>query len=278
MTVELNSFPAFTDTLRLLSAPSVITMMPYAVWGISSRDLRAGAAVNTRVLKKDWRFIFEKWVLGRHRPPPYEPDVKKALVKIRGRLFVDIGANQGVYSLLLRRNFARVYAFEPNPLAMGLLRKNIQRKRARNIVPYPYALADFDGETKLFLDPHAGTTGSADTILERFEYKPGQVEGAGPDHLYLGRKAVSVQVRKYDDIIPREVANLVKVDVEGAEFLVLKGAELSLTEGRIRNIEVELHNRERKEELVKILESYGFETSLLDAHPRIFGSLTRAAN
>src|SRR2546426_1066778 len=221
----------------------------------------------------DWRFILERRVLRRHRPKPYEPKVREVLRKVKGRLFVDIGASEGTYSLLLCRNFVQVYSFEPNPRTFEVLRQNIDTKRARNIKCYPVALADFTGETTLFLDQRAGIGGSSDTILAHFEYKPGRVDGAGEPHLYSGQKGVRVAVRKYDDAILDETADLVKVDVEGADFSVLRGAGIALNENRIRRLMVELHNRDQTRELVELLESYGFETQILDSHPRIFGKL-----
>ena len=88
---------------------------------------------------------------------------------------------------------------------------------------------------------------------------------------------MKVAVRKYDDVILGETADLGKVDVEGAEFSVLRGAGIALSENRIRSIMVELHNRDQTQELLKLLESYGFDTQLLDSHPRIFGKLRAGA-
>jgi methyltransferase FkbM-like protein len=47
----------------------------------------------------------------------------------------------------------------------------------------------------------------------------------------------------------------VKIDVEGAEFLVLEGMKESFAKQRVMNILVELHDRDRKEELETILRS-----------------------
>ena len=233
--------------------------------------------MSRRIWNRDWKFILEKTVLRRHRPKPYEPKVREVLRNIKGRLFVDVGASDGAYSLLLRRNFVQVYSFEPNPETFEVLRWNIDKQKARNIKCYPIALADFTGETTLFLDQRVGISGLSDTILANFEYRPGRVDDAGEPHRYSGQKGVKVAVRKYDDVILSETADLVKVDVEGAEFSVLRGAGIALSENRIRSIMVELHNRDQTQELLKLLESYGFDTQLLDSHPRIFGKLRAAA-
>lgn len=219
---------------------------------------------------RDWRFIFEKYLLRKH--PPLEPQVWTELSRIRGGLFVDVGAYLGTYSVRLSPHFRHVYAFEPNPSAVPLLRKRIEERSRRNITVFPIALSDSNGLARFYLDAHQGFNGSADTLLQVFKYNPGRQIGAGPAHTYVGKECVMVPIATYDSQI-QEAADLVKIDVEGAEFQVLKGASGALDEGRIRRIMVELHDKDAKDDLYKILSQYGFKLKQLDPHPRIFGSL-----
>ena len=219
---------------------------------------------------RDWKFILEKYLLRKH--PPLEPNVWKELSKIRGGLFVDVGAYLGTYSVRLSPHFRRVYAFEPNPKAVPLLRKRIRDRSRHNITVFPLALSDTIGQAEFYLDAHQGFDGSADTLLRVFKYNPGEHIGAGPTHTYIGNEFVRVQTTTYDSEI-RETADLVKVDVEGAEFQVLKGASHALEAGRIRRLMVELHDKDANDDLIRILSGYGFKTKQLDPHPRIFASL-----
>ncbi len=219
---------------------------------------------------KDWKFLFEKYVLRKH--PPLEPQVWKELSRVRGGLFVDVGANVGTYSIRLSSHFRRVYAFEPNPNVLASLRKRIEERSRDNITVFPVALSDSNGQAEFYLDPHEGFTGSAETLVKVFKYNPGEVLGAGPTNTYVGKKSISVPTVTYDSKI-RERADLVKIDVEGAEFQVLKGAKESLADGKIRRIMVELHDKDAKDELYGILTGYGFKLKQLDPHPRIFGAL-----
>jgi FkbM family methyltransferase len=152
------------------------------------------------------------------------------------------------------------------------LRKRIEDRSRHNITVFPIALSDVNGQAEFYLDAHKGFTGSAETIVRVFKYNPGEVRGSGPAKTYVGKKSIMVPTATYDSKI-RYTADLVKVDVEGAEFQVLKGAREALAEGRIRRIMVELHDKDAKNELYGILAGHGFKLKALDAHPRIFGSL-----
>lgn len=220
---------------------------------------------------KDWRFLFEKYVLKKH--PPLEPQAWKVLSGIKGKLFVDVGANFGAYSIRLSSHFDEVYAFEPDPKVLPALKKRIVNKSRHNITVFPIALSDTDGQAEFFLDSHEGFTGSAETLMPVFKYNPGADIGTGPANTYVGKRSVTVTTTTYDSKV-RGSADLVKIDVEGAEFKVLKGARKALEEGRIKKIMVELHDKDARDELYGILSGYGFKLKQLDPHPRIFGSLS----
>jgi FkbM family methyltransferase len=220
---------------------------------------------------KDWKFLLEKYLLRKH--PPSEPQVWKELARIRGELFVDVGANVGTYSTRLSSHFRRVYAFEPNPNILPILKERVDSSSRQNITVFPMALSDVNGHSEFYIDRHEGFVGSVETLMPVFNYNPGFGPGTGPAHKYVGKENVVVSTATYDSKI-REVADLVKIDVEGAEFNVLRGAKDALTNGRIKRIMVELHDKNATEELFGILAGYGFKLKLLDPHPRIFGSLS----
>jgi hypothetical protein len=64
--------------------------------------------------------IVRTWIDVRTRFA-FEKEVTQAVLRIRGKLFLDIGANMGYYSALLSRNFERILAFEPDPYSMKLI-------------------------------------------------------------------------------------------------------------------------------------------------------------
>ena len=92
---------------------------------------------------RDWRFIFEKYLLRKH--PPLEPQVWTELSRIRGGLFVDVGAYLGTYSVRLSPHFRQVYAFEPNPSMYGILSENKRLNDLSNLTAEPLALSNQEG-------------------------------------------------------------------------------------------------------------------------------------
>ena len=123
-----------------------------------------------------------------------------------GQVVYDIGANVGFYTLLASRRVGadgRVFAFEPSPDNVRHLRQHLELNRCRNAVVFDCALADKEEEA-----------GFDDTTC------------------YTGRLAASgrvkVKVRTLDWLLARgqiAPAEIVKIDVEGAELAVLKGGE-----------------------------------------------------
>ncbi len=210
-------------------------------------------------------------ITARNKTQP-EDSVKKALKKIGGNIFLDVGANVGDYTILLLRNFSKVIALEPNPQTVVALKNRLQSEDKKPLV-VESALADFDGETKFYLNQDtARASGSADTLEAKFHYRPASnpnLEKSDWKH-----KEITVKVQRLDSLVQTFSGSidLVKIDVEGAEFRVLKGAEKTLSAGRIRRILIELHDRTRKEELENLLSNNRFSCRWLDAD-HIFGEL-----
>jgi FkbM family methyltransferase len=217
----------------------------------------------------DWKYILEKLFLGKHRASEYEVEAWRSMANIRGRLFVDVGASTGLYCSRLRRHFARVLAIEPNPVLAGRLRRHKKWYLWRNVAVIETALGETDGTAMLYLNTGGG---SGDTLMREFDYRPGKGWG-GVAGKYVGVDGIRVALNRFDTIVS-ESADLVKVDVEGAEFKVLEGMKGSLEKGLVRNVVVEVHDIGREKEMTTLLEHYGFTVERLDGHPRLMGKLT----
>jgi FkbM family methyltransferase len=195
--------------------------------------------------------------------PAYEPEIRRRISKMKGEIFVDIGANIGVYSILLASRFKKVLAVEPNPTAVSELEKRLAAKNITNVIVVQCAISDMDGETMLYLDDTLGRcSGSADTIESAFEYRPPSSPNLNVS--FKSEASILVKTCKLDTLLKAYPTNidLVKIDVEGAEFRVLTGAKKCLD--RIEKLIVELHNRDRKEELELLLLSSQFKLEWLD--------------
>ena len=139
-----------------------------------------------------------------------------------GMTFVDVGANVGYYTLLaasLVGRGGRVLAFEPSPYAFDRLAETIKRNNLSQVCAVQSGLGDASGEAQLF-SPLSGN------------HSPSMVSnGVG--------SPINVPVRRLDDwLAEHEVdrVDLMKIDIEGFEPNVIKGAAECVRQGRLRAI------------------------------------------
>jgi FkbM family methyltransferase len=138
-----------------------------------------------------------------------------------GSTFVDIGANFGIYSLMAAPvvgSAGHVIAVEPNPEALKLLQANLAASDAGMVGVAPVACSDAESTLDLYVAPQ-GNTG--ETSLS----KTNASQEGEASHVY------KVRARPLDDIIRESGVtrvDAIKIDVEGAEYLVLKGAQQTL--------------------------------------------------
>lgn len=174
-------------------------------------------------------------------PDLHEPEVSRFLSKTYGDLFVDVGANLGRYTIMLSSNYKRVIAVEPEPNNMKHLMRNLLQAGISNVKLLQIAISDIEGYVKLYLARHSG----GHTIREGYYDNYVKVKSSTLDNVLRDESKV----------------DLVKVDVEGAEWNVLKGAEKSMH--KIRRWMIELHDLNRKSELEHLLKSKGYEVKWL---------------
>jgi len=226
-----------------------------------------------------------KWKLiypirhGHSYTSDYEIGVRAALLPLSGREFWDVGANTGYYSLMFAKNFDRVRAFEPNPDAIEILRRKITKKHIKNVEIVPVALSDSIGNSRLYLhtEVREKTIGSSNSLIPSSN---ATIAGSDERNNFSALPFVEVQTDTVDHLLGRERIDLMKIDVEGAEFMVLNGAMMALDERRIANLMIELHNADRKDELESLLTSRYYKTKWLDFAPgavvsRVFATLSQ---
>jgi FkbM family methyltransferase len=142
----------------------------------------------------------------------------------KGDVVIDAGANVGYFTMLFSDLVGAsgwVHAFEPVPGTFNLLSNNLRRfPYYRNVSVHCAALGDRDQRTKIFL-PN-GDYGQAALAYHRDgSWRDAQVAPIDIEMMRLDRYAQ--QLNRID---------LLKCDVEGAELLVLRGAEWSLRQFR----------------------------------------------
>jgi FkbM family methyltransferase len=138
----------------------------------------------------------------------YETDVLDRIREhhIPGTTFVDVGANIGNHTVYVAGVLgAPTHAFEPQPAAFELLRANVTGNHLTNVTLHPCGLADRPGEATL-VPGLAGNRGMAKLI-------PG---GSG------------VALRTLDGFVLGGPIGTIKIDVEGMETAVLRGARRTI--------------------------------------------------
>jgi FkbM family methyltransferase len=140
------------------------------------------------------------------------PDLKE------GSVFLDVGAHIGYFSIKAVPKVGRtgrVVSFEPNPETLVLLRDNVRANHAGNVVVEPIACTDRDQMLTLYAAPSMNTGASS---LSRENADLNYKEPPRP---------YPVHGRPIDEVV-RELGlsrvDAIKVDVEGAEVTVLRGA------------------------------------------------------
>lgn len=148
----------------------------------------------------------------------YDRQTEAVLKKIcnPGVICIDVGCYQGEILTLMQKYApgSRHIAFEPIPNQYELLKKKFGDKATI----YPYALGDENSETT-FNHVLSNPTYSG---LRKRTYK-------GPEHI----QEIKVQVRQLDQIISTEIPiGVIKIDVEGGEYDVLRGGMKTLKKWR----------------------------------------------
>lgn len=134
---------------------------------------------------------------------------------------LDVGANFGYYSLLIAsatRDRATIHSFEPNPASLESLQENIRLNGFQNIHVHNLALSDQSGTLDLLV-PTGGNEGL------------GHLRGQETVPPQRPEEVIPVQTQTLDEFVKShgvDRLDFIKMDVEGAEAMVLKGAGDSL--------------------------------------------------
>lgn len=185
-----------------------------------------------------------------------EPDTIQWLEAMpAGSTLLDVGANVGMYTMFAAvvRN-ATVYAFEPESQNYALLNANIEANHlSGQILAFPLALSDGARLDRLYMQNFL-LGGSCHSFAEEvgFDLKPrsaGFVQGA-----------YSVSIDQLVEAGSMPVPDFIKLDVDGFEHKVLRGAAKTLADPKVKQILVELNTHlEEHRTAIEWLRSLGFE-------------------
>ena len=180
-----------------------------------------------------------------------EDDIIEYFTPKEGDIVVDIGAHIGLYTIISSKRVGangKVVAIEAHPGNFEMLNRNIKLNQLTNVIPLNYAVYSKETKIKLYLPSGESGFTKYNTIM--------------PNWINTQEKFVEVNANTLDYLlqlnkIRQEEVNWIKIDVEGAEFEVLKGATNVLSKSKDVAILMELHGpphiyRPKVEELVNL--------------------------
>ncbi len=242
--IKARHLPLLSDSDRLWNV--LRPAYNFTVGAFAKRGLKR------RINGQDELLVSPKW---RRVQETYEPEFWRSLVgEINaGDVFVDVGGFIGLYSICLARRVGpsgKVYVFEPDTVNYSDLCEHVNLNGVSSVVKtFNSAVTDFDGLVSF----HGGA--SSESRIE------------------LSQSSTDRKIRccKLDSVFTTERIAVVKIDVEGLEEYVLRGARNLLTSDQSpRSIYLEVHpfawerTGTSSDSLLYSLESCGYRCFTLD--------------
>jgi FkbM family methyltransferase len=192
-------------------------------------------------------------------PPASHPRVRRKLLLDRFGVdtVLDIGANTGQFAQFLRNEVGfrgQILSFEPLSAAFDVLRQQAEADGAWNA--YHCAIGDSEGRVEINV---AGNSVSSSLL----QMLPSH-EKAAPDSVYIAKEFVDVKPLDsiFDDICASSKNVYMKIDTQGYESKVLRGAQKTLPRIGIVQLEMSLvplyDGEPLLPEICNLMKSYGY--------------------
>jgi len=242
---------------KKVTSPPTVLSIPYTKFLALRLRTAASKYLELDARKRQFRlFTLDNDAIGCHvrGAGAYEPEVLAAIAAIAGTsmdgVALDIGANIGNHTIILSRCFARVLAFEPNPMLASVLDANLRLNGCTNVKIVKRGLSDrrVHGHLKQRQVGNSGT----------FEF----IESVGKTDSDDDLRHTGVELARGDEILmsvlaPPERIRIIKIDIEGGELAALRGLEAHLK----RDMPIvcfEVRNAAEGEPVREFLETVGY--------------------
>lgn len=179
----------------------------------------------------------------------YEPKTIEACFSLLDKktIFVDIGANIGEYALPCAKLAKKVIVIEPDLDRGKWLLDNFKLNNLTNTILLNCALADYNGIGYMGHNQHPSLS------AKNFRFSKKEI--------YNGSEAITVT--RFDDLFDEKI-DVVKIDVEGSEYLVLNGMRKTIQNNPNIKIVLEVHETQMKQIFgIKPTTFYDFLTKTL---------------
>jgi len=181
-----------------------------------------------------------------------EPEVESVFKPKLGWTVLDIGAHVGYYTVKASKKVGsdgRVICAEAYSGNYELLIKNLEINSCLNVMAINKAITNYDGSTQIFF----GSDSGHNTLIEKSVFVTTESEDV--DAITLDTLFIQQQI---------DFVDLAKIDIEGNELNLLKGANQILTDGRIRRLVIEVHTPITKNNPVhKYLQDLGYNVTVI---------------
>jgi FkbM family methyltransferase len=177
----------------------------------------------------------------------HENEIMEYFNPNEGDTVVDVGAHIGLYSLIAAKRVGpsgKVIAIEPDPENCKILKKNILLNQLSNVEALECAVYSTRGKLRLFLPELEQGRTIFNTVMQ--------------DRARTSTNFLEVEANTLDNILESiniTEVNWIKIDVEGAELEVLKGAVNTLSSNKNITLVVEIHGMEIYMEMIKYLKT-----------------------
>jgi FkbM family methyltransferase len=170
---------------------------------------------------------------------------------LAGKTVFDVGAFHGLVTLFFSRTARQVISYEPNSANRARLRENLKLNSIANVVVRPVGLGSEPGTAEMVYDPKF----SGGATLEQSIGEPlRQTAGARTEQLQITTLDIDIGEQR----LPRP--DFIKIDVEGWELEVLKGARGTLS-STAPDLFLEMHGQTMNEKKRKVAEVVEFLTA-----------------
>jgi len=170
-----------------------------------------------------------------------------------GAIVIDVGAHIGHHTLIAAKRVGpkgKVIAVEADPKNLEILNKNIKLNKFDNVNTINYAVHSKETKIKLYTPEKESGRTIYNTIME---------DRISPEEKFIEVNAKTLDSILQENGIKHEQVNWIKIDVEGAELEVLKGAHKILSKSEDIILLIEIHSLNLYKNIVKYLEIYKFK-------------------
>jgi FkbM family methyltransferase len=175
----------------------------------------------------------------------HEKEIMEYFNPNEGDTVIDVGAHIGLYTLIAAKRVGssgKVIAIEPDPDNFKILKKNILLNQLSNVEALECAVYSTKEKLKLFLPELERGRTIFNTVMQ--------------DRAGISNNFLEVEANTLDNILNEnniQRVNWIKIDVEGAELEVLKGAVNTLSSNKNITLVIEIHGMENYIQMIEYL-------------------------